>query len=425
MTYRALSGFGCEKAELDMPKKKNTAFRKVGKKTIKKFIGVILGLISAGVFAFFFNLCYTLGGIEKSIQSLSKDIERLENNQNENSTELKNEINAIKTKNDDLDNTVNLDGGILDRLGDIEEKLNIGVFGTVPESDTTASLDTMISEKETATVGSSLSSSDCIGVDSDGNQHFAGDTIGQTLLLTYSEAGNDVYFLGQFNENYNWDGYCMLNVYNQDGNLVEICESDFSNGNRLNYKSIVTNDFDTWDFADKDCVDDYFIGENIVYTNIESRTKNFTNTNMKIYDMVSVDAFLSKQNAIVLQYYNGRSSGGEYNDNTGEAYIIKYFEPGTFGSNRSGRVIRTFYRGRFVDGELCDDSYNAWYITRSVDTGYMYYKGCFRDNEVNRRDPGKEEFKNPLSFNDVKGLLTEYGYEDYLSGFYFADDYEK
>lgn len=348
-----------------------------------------------------------LSDIKVSIATIERDISDLKEDHSE-LVELKKQIN----END----------GVLDQIDEINNKLNISLYEVDSESDLAASLNAMISKKEITTVALPLASSVCIGIDSDGNKHFADDAIGQTILLTYKEDENDVYFLGQFNENYRWDGYCITNVYNPNSHLIGICESNFSDGTRLNYKSIITTDLTTWDFADKECKDGEFIGENIVYGNIESKSKNFTNTNMKSYDIFCVDDLLDGENKIIIKYYCGKTRDGKYNDDTGNAYFVSYFEPGTFKTDSNEQIVKTIYQGKFVDGQFCDDSYNAWYITREIDTGYMYFKGGFRNNTVNKRDSSKEEFKNPLSFEDIKGYLIKYGYEDYLSNFYINYD---
>lgn len=37
------------------------------------------------------------------------------------------------------------------------------------------------------------------------------------VILVYTEDDKDVFFMGKFNDNYHWDGYCITNVYYKDG----------------------------------------------------------------------------------------------------------------------------------------------------------------------------------------------------------------
>ncbi len=73
--------------------------------------------------------------------------------------------------------------------------------------------------------------------DIEGVSYVSDELIGQIILLSYAEGDKEVYFLGTYNENYHWDGYCVTNSYNADGTLYGICESQFDNGERINYIS--------------------------------------------------------------------------------------------------------------------------------------------------------------------------------------------
>lgn len=63
-----------------------------------------------------------------------------------------------------------------------------------------------------------------------------------------------------------------------------------------------------------------------------------------------VDNFVENQEKRMTQYYVGNTSDSKYNDDTGNAYLIKFDE--------SGNVI-TLYTGRFRNGQLHDESGDA------------------------------------------------------------------
>lgn len=92
-----------------------------------------------------------------------------------------------------------------------------------------------IVENDVTTVTSGITSATKIGTDADGKVYMANDLIDTRVILFYKEEDKEVFFLGQYNENYHWDGYCMTNVYNADGSLFGISESNFVDGERRDY----------------------------------------------------------------------------------------------------------------------------------------------------------------------------------------------
>ena len=96
-------------------------------------------------------------------------------------------------------------------------------------------------------------------------------------------------------------------------------------------------------------------------------------------------------------YYAGETSDGLYNDTTGNAYLVKYFENG---------LTKTIYKGNFVDGQFNDETGKAWYIVKEEDTEYMYYKGIFHNGSPEIKTG---EFKNSITLEFIGNILEKEG----------------
>lgn len=286
--------------------------------------------------------------------------------------------------------------GVYTRLALIEEKLNIPTISA--STDMTSSLDKVSIERNDIGISTtSFSENTTVGTDSDGNVYIAKDLIEETILLTYIDGDKEVYFLGQYNENYNWDGFCVTNAYNLDGSLYGICESNFDNGKRLNYKSFVLSDIsNNWIFSNRVCDGDKNIGTNIHYSLCYDKIKNFTSTNVKTSDILYVDKFLQNVDATITKYYSGNTSNSLFNDDSGNAYEVIYDKDGT---------IRTLYMGNFVDGYFNDNTGNAWDIAYSDEYGvYFYNKGKFKNGIF------VDNSTTPVSIDEINNIISEYDF---------------
>lgn len=241
-----------------------------------------------------------------------------------------------------------------------------------------------------------------IGTDNNGNVYIAQEYINETIFLTYTENNKEIYFLGQYNENYHWDGYCVTNAYNSDGTLYSICESNFVDGERQDYKSFY-QDSGNWIYSNRTCSNENkkdkenSVNESKKYKFVYNSLKNFTKTNVRVSDIKYVDEFINKINPILISYYYGNTSGGKYNDNTNTAYLIDYFDDGT---------VRMLYYGNFKNGYPNDDTGNAWYIVKAENTDYMYYKGYFGEDGNTLNNPGYK-FENNLSIDRINEILKQ------------------
>lgn len=368
--------------------------KKGNKKSFKDIINIAfkwLGyLFSIGVIGGIFYIGSLIGKIETDIGYMKENDTEIKKD----FSELKNEINGkfsdLETEISSISDYLYMNDGVQDQLEDIAKVLNI-----VPISSSIDSLSLFIEENDISTVSSSITASTYIGLDSEGNEYYAENIIGQTVLLTCNKNKNDIYFLGQFNENYHWEGYCVTNTYNSDGYLVGICESNFDDGKRIDYKSINTYNFEQWDFANKQYSETFSFGENIVYNNINKKKKNFTNTNVRVYDIVYIDNLLDSNDINILRYYYGKTSNGYYNDESGNAYLAIY-DDNDFN-------IKTLYVGNFIDGYFDDES--AWDISYSYNGGYYVQNiGAFKNGH------SLNPSHTPLSIDDINSIVDQYDF---------------
>lgn len=308
-------------------------------------------------------------------------------------SQLKEDISQLKDDASEMYKDIyNDDGKIQKKIQIIYDMLDIKSIET--SKDMSVHIDeASIESNDTNLVTSPFESTTCIGTDADGNTYVAEDLIGETILLTYAEGDEEVYFLGQYNENYNWDGYCVTNSYYSDGRLMGICESNFDNGKRLDYKSFVKDDAQ-WIYSDRICSDDSNVGMNETYDLNYEKVKNFTNTNVRVTDILYVDKFIEANDPSLKELYHGDTADSLYNDDSGNAYYISLFDDGT---------VKTLYQGNFKDGKFNDNTGNAWYIVKDIDTDYMYFKGSFENNSpVGQTDDNTE---NPIDLARINEII--------------------
>lgn len=92
--------------------------------------------------------------------------------------------------------------------------------------------------------------------------------------------------------------------------------------------------------------------------------------NPKENDIISAEEFIEKSGVTLEDYYFGNTSDGHFNDDTGDACLIKYFENGT---------VKTLYLGKIKDGDFEDTNGDTWMIGKKDinQANYSYYKGPF------------------------------------------------
>ena len=223
---------------------------------------------------------------------------------------------------------------------------------------------------------------DKIAIDTkSGISYTAEDLINKKILLPYKSEGQECYFYGQFNENNQWDGDCIINIYEND-NLISIMESEYEDGVLLAYKQVFQStrtNYDVWSFSDRINKTDYNTGKTWSYYKSRDYAKDFEFENVSIKDILDVKSFeyIVKNNGLE-EYYYGRTSDGFFNDTTGNAYLVKYNENG---------YVKYLYVGKIVDGYPNDETNNAWCISLGYDNkNYYYLDGKFKNGQHITKD---------------------------------------
>lgn len=255
-----------------------------------------------------------------------------------------------------------------------------------------------------------------VATDMETNEKYTGPQLrNEPLIIYYAEEENEVYFCGQYNKNDRWNGLCVLNVY-KNNELITIFEGMYDDGKLCNYRRISCDEGESWAFADRTDCNTYTTGETWVYEKTGSYTQKINKENLDANDILKIDGFMNTFNERLVAYYNGRTSDGFYNDNTGNAFLVKYFGDNEIEGTEGKAVIHTLYKGRFQNGYFEDETDESWYITRDVDTTYMYYKGSFSNRTADNKKV--ETFENPAGKEYISQKLKENGFEEYESEFY-------
>lgn len=242
---------------------------------------------------------------------------------------------------------------------------------------------------------------DVLAKDSDGNEYTARDLVDKKLLVPYIENGEEVYFYGQYNSSNQWEGNCIINVY-KDDILVLVTDATYAAGVVIDYKqvlpSVTQSGEKIWIISERVNEGDYNSGKSWNYVRESDKTKDFEIDTVEEKDILAADTF--PVNSRLEGFYYGNTAGGLYNDETGNAYMVKYDEDG---------YVRTLYSGRFKDGKFDDNTGNAWYITRNEKTDYMYYKGKFSDGSP-ENDKASQFYSN-LTLNDIENFIKGKDFE--------------
>lgn len=223
-----------------------------------------------------------------------------------------------------------------------------------------------------------------------GNKYSKNQLVNQKLLIPYEDDGKEILFYGQYNENNYWDGSCIFNVYgyNEDSKdivLETILEAEYDDGNLISYKKVfrstTSQGVDVWSIFYGEIIlenneGSYARGETWNYFSVNEYVMAFDTSNAEVEDIIYVEDFVDnlKNFSFIEGYYCGNISNGYYNDDTGEAYTVKYTQDGH---------VRTVYMGKFMDGLPDDQSGNAWQIVFDNSDNakkYFYYKGNFKNN---------------------------------------------
>ncbi|MDE7446174.1 MAG: hypothetical protein K2N15_10820 [Lachnospiraceae bacterium] len=226
------------------------------------------------------------------------------------------------------------------------------------------------------------------------------------FIMQYVENGEDVFFYGKYNEYGQWDGECIINRY-RNAKLTSIMEATYNNGELKKYENIFkgTNfqNQEIWYVSNRVVEGDKSVGETITYFFYGDYEQRFDNETIKKEDMLSVDDFIDTIPSTMEGYYNGYVASGRYNDESGNAYLIKYKPDGT---------VRFLYKGNIVNGYPHDNTGNAWSVSLGyANDGYYYYKGIFTNGNHgkaprNWKPMTQEEISEKVNPDDFKCPLT-------------------
>ncbi len=335
-------------------------------------------------------------GLNQGIESLSEEVAALK------------EMNIamqFASINEDIEDTNDKIDEVKDDLSEdikcITNKIDNFLFAGAymrlfPSQDISFAHETVTNEYKLAQP--TWTTMDVVAVDPVSDKEYvAKDLANITLLLPYTENGQEVYFYGQFNDNNHWDDNCIINVY-ENNELVLIMDAVYDDGKLVEYKQVLPYTTGkgkaAWIVSDRKALDGYNSGNSWSYLRTKSYTKNFTPDTVVAGNIMSVESFTESLDEILEGFYHGNTLNGLYNDSTGNAYQVKYFEDGT---------VSMVYQGMFKDGQFEDSTGNAWYICKEIDTEYMYYKGTFSSGKpLNDSD---STFENPISLERIKEII--------------------
>lgn len=409
--------------------KNNEAINKEKKKGKLKF-GLEIGMFALALIAALTSIFIYLDGkfsdindqianclTEKNIESLRSTVEKLdmwaEGNIND-----KSKPGADKRISDVEDDIDEIKKGIQE----INDTLHTSPINT---NDSTLMSD-LVGATSMENIGSPISTTfsleTFLGTDSDGNEYYLGDVIGEEVLLTYNEDDKEVYFYGKINEKLHWEGNCITNVYNSDETLYGICESYFDDGKRQNYASFYLAEANNeWIYTRRTCEDNGNLGISAKIKFEYNKTKRFTNANARIYDLLYIKDFFDPSDKTLLTYYSGYTLNGEYNDKYD--YDKEKFErqpPYEIIFNSDG-TIKTLYIGQFANGEFHDQTGNAREIVfdsyKSINK-YFYYIGTFK---AGKRD-GKVSSKNYVTQTQINKIIEDMEFGIDLNWYKTGDD---
>lgn len=386
-----------------MPKKKknviqeensnNVNNKKISAKAIIEIIGAIFTIVS---------LLAILFGAYNYVES---KFDKLNDKLNE--CLKKDEISNLTTDVSEMREYLYSDDGVKDQLGEFSDKmdkvtnlLNITAIKADVTTEEYIRSNVSIVDNDISNSTSSISSDTCIGTDSEGNVYIAKNLVDKTILLTYTEDDKEIYFLGQYNKNYHWNGYCVINTYDADGKLNGINESNFDDGNRLDYESFYLSDKQNeWIYTDRDCKKETNEGISIRYKSNFSKQKNFTATNVRVSDLIYIESMKEYDNKEILSYYMGKTSNGVYNDDSGNAYLVMYNSEG---------FVSVYYKGNFKDGYFEDENAIEIVLDESYNINkYFLYNGGFTRGERISDDGIKY-----ITQDEINTILKENGCKD-------------
>lgn len=309
--------------------------------------------------------------------------------QGENTDEYSNNEESIESNDLDL----YAKGAISIKTTDIFKKLVVYA----------ASLDYPV-QGEQILEAAGISESDTIAVSIDGREEYTAiELVDQKVVLAYEENGYQVFFQGQYNEKYHWNGECLINSYKND-NLYAATIAVYDDGKRIQYEQLIA-DSNEWNYTIRECGEDTNIGDTLIYSKTDDLKQKADFNDPKSEDFYDPTYYFEYISEGMLRIrYHGYTSNGKFNDDTGNAYIISYDQDG---------YVKTLYCGGVKNGKYNDITGTAWYITRNPEKGtkYEYFKGAFENGKANKN----YDMPDYIELNRIEELTKNEPYEQYLN----------
>lgn len=226
----------------------------------------------------------------------------------------------------------------------------------------------------------------------------------EKLLLNYADGKQQVFFYGQFDQDGHWTGNCIINIYENE-KLTLITDAEYDHGTLLRFKQvfpyITFTDIPVWVISDRTMETGFSNGETVYYIREADYSQTFSSSNVTAKNIISADMFRENIAKTMEGYYYGNISDGYFNDDTGRAYLVKFFEDGT---------VKTLYMGKIKNGVFDDKTGNAWMIGKNnIDQKeYAYYKGPFNKGNASLK---KEYWNDHVSLEWINEFLNDYTFD--------------
>lgn len=312
---------------------------------------------------------FTLSDFKNGINSLDGRVDSL----NEKINSLDNKIDNVEEK---LSGSIDTVDDSVSHLRDDMEKLSNRVSkleGRIESYEVGQASKGLFGNMNCVAVGensSLISTSDAI-IRRDSNEKVTAENlVGKKLLLNYENNGFQNVFYGQFNKNNHWDGECIINSY-KNGELDFMADAIYDDGILISYKQVFRKKetkVKVWVVSIRNHDSKANHGESWEYKREKEIKQDFQLSMVALDDVVWPSMFISSKQT-PLAYYNGDTNNGEYNDESGDAYLIKYAGDGT---------ISMLYKGFFVNGKPEDtEKGDSWEIIWNGVDAYNYFKGKF------------------------------------------------
>ena len=364
---------------------------------ISKLVGLVAGILT---------ILGCLVGVVRYINTLRNDIDYLTDKIDAQNTQISSLESSFREEIQQVSQDMDSFSDDMSSVKEIITALSVKVFDYRPTvffaSAITSTYDGVDAPYSSESPQISAMSYVVYSASNPEREYTAAEVAEQPLLLPYTENGNEVYFYGQLDSAGNWDGRCTVNIY--DGNVLQlITDAMYDGGTLLSCKQAfpdtVTSGEDVWVISERKVEDGFSTGETYRYFRSDDYTKSFSLDNVEPDDILNVDEFSAQITSTLEGYYCGEISDGQYNDDSGDAYFVKFFQDGT---------VRTLYVGNFKDGQFNDQTGTAWMIGKlEIGASYSFYQGPFK-NSVSSRDSCYWE--EPISTDRIQEILKEFGF---------------